>query len=136
MLGLLRSQSRSASNAIWYVTIGLLLVIWAGLWYYYFLRPEPDPPRYQTFLCVGIILSGVTIASIGFLFGLIGRGAKAADTTVAVTPSAPVVAPVAAGPAEAAVTPGVNPTGAVAPAVTPAVPAVSTGAVPVPTLVK
>ena len=129
MFGLLRSQSRSAAGAIMYVTIGLLLVIWAGLWYYYFLRPDPNPPTWQTFLCVGIILSGVTVAGIGFLFGLIGRGAKAADTTVGVAPAGPVVTSVPVGQAD--VTAGLNAVGVVQPAVVPAVPS---RAVPVSTL--
>lgn len=84
MFELLRGQSRSAAGAIWYVTIGVLMMIWAGLWYYYFLWPVQNPPRWQTFTCVGTILSGFAIGSIGLLFGLIGRGAKAADTTVGV----------------------------------------------------
>ncbi len=84
MFELLRGQSRSAAGAIWYVTIGVLMMIWAGLWYYYFLRPDPNPPTWQSFTCVGTILSGFAIGAIGLLFGLIGRGAKAADTTVGV----------------------------------------------------
>jgi len=90
MFELLRSQSRSAAGAILYFTIGTLMVIWSGLWYYYFLLPDPNPPTSQTFLCVGIILSGIAIAAIGLLFGLIGRGAKAADTTVGVATAEPV----------------------------------------------
>ena len=82
MLELFRNQSRSAAGAIKYVTIGTLLIIWAGLWYYYFLMPVPNAPTWQKFTCVGTILSGCAIAAIGLLFGLIGRGAKAADTTV------------------------------------------------------
>ena len=82
MLELFRNQSRSAAGAIKYVTIGTLLIIWAGLWYYYFLMPVPNAPTWQKFTCVGTILSGFAIAAIGLLFGLIGRGAKAADTTV------------------------------------------------------
>lgn len=82
MFELLRSQSRSAAGAIKYVTIGTLMIIWAGLWYYYFLMPVPNAPTWQKYTCVGTILSGFAIGVIGLLFGLIGRGAKAADTTV------------------------------------------------------
>ncbi len=82
MFELFRNQSRSAAGAIKYVTVGTLLIIWAGLWYYYFLMPVPNAPTWQKFTCVGTILSGFAIAAIGLLFGLIGRGAKAADTTV------------------------------------------------------
>lgn len=81
MLGLLRSQSRSAAGAITYVTIGVLMMIWAGLCYYFFVMPDPNPAAWQKFACVGTILSGFAIGTIGLLFGLIGGGAKAADTT-------------------------------------------------------
>ena len=102
MFELLRGQSRSAAGAIWYVTIGVLMMIWAGLWYYYYLWPVPNPPTWQTFTCVGTILSGFAIGSIGLLFGLIGRGAKAADTTVGV--ANPVGAYVQATPNVAGIT--------------------------------
>lgn len=111
MFELLRNQSRSAAGAIGYVTLGTLMVIWAGLWYGYFLYPDPNPPAWQKFACVGIILSGVAIGAIGLLFGLIGRGAKAADTTVGVAPVGPVpvvatnVAPVGVAPVGAVGTP-------------------------------
>ncbi len=90
MLNLFRSQSRSAAGAITYVTIGTLMIIWAGLWYYYFLMPVPNAPAWQKFACVGTICSGFAIGVIGLLFGLIGRGAKGADTTVGVASVGPV----------------------------------------------
>jgi len=93
MFELLKSQSRSASGAILYVTVGTLLIIWSGLTYYYFLMDTPDAPAWQKFACVGTILSGLAIASIGLLFGLIGRTAKAADNAVGVAPVGPMVAP-------------------------------------------
>jgi uncharacterized BrkB/YihY/UPF0761 family membrane protein len=90
MFGLLRDQSRSAAGAIWYVTIGILMVIWASLWYYYFLMPSPNPPAWQQFACVGTILSGFAIGGIGLLFGRIGRSSKGADTTVGVAAAEPI----------------------------------------------
>ena len=51
--------------------------------------PVPNAPTWQKFTCVGTILSGFAIAAIGLLFGLIGRGAKAADTTVGAASSGP-----------------------------------------------
>lgn len=98
MFGLLRDQSRSAAGAIWYVTVGTLLVIWAGLWYFYFNLPIENPPAWQRFVCVGTIFSGMAIVAIGLLFGAIGRGAKAADTTTSVAAEETVV-PVAMAPA-------------------------------------
>ena len=93
MFEMLRSQSKSATGAILYVTVGTLLMIWAGLSYYYFLMNNPEAPAWANFLCIGTILSGLAVASIGLMFGLIGRGAKGADTTVGVAPIGPMVAP-------------------------------------------
>ena len=99
MFELLKVQSRSAAGAILYVTVGTLLMIWSVLTYYYFLMDNPSAPAWQNFLCIGTILSGFAIASIGLLFGLIGllfgligRGAKGADNAVGVAPVGPVVA--------------------------------------------
>src|SRR5690349_679322 len=92
MLEVFRSPSRSAAGAITYVTVGTLMVIWAGLWYYYFLRPLPNPPAWQSYLCMATICSGVAIGVIGLLFGMIGRGAKAADNTVGGVDTNPAVA--------------------------------------------
>ena len=93
MFEMLRIQSRSATGAILYVTVGTLLMIWSCLTYYYFLMNNPSAPPWQNFLCIGTILSGFAIATIGLLFGIIGRGAKAADTTVGAAPIGPMVAP-------------------------------------------
>ncbi len=93
MFEMLRTQSRSASGAILYVTVGTLLMIWSGLYYYYFLSAAERASDWQNFTCIGTILSGLAIASIGLLFGVIGRGAKAADTTIGAAPIGPVVAP-------------------------------------------
>ena len=99
MLEMLRTQSRSASGAILYVTVGVLLMIWSGLTYYYFLMNNSDAPAWANFLCIGTILSGLAVASIGLMFGLIGSGAKGADTTVGVAPVGPMVVPgVVGGP--------------------------------------
>lgn len=97
MLELLRSPSRSAAGAIFYVTVGTLMVIWAGLAYYFFVFPMPDPPPWQKFACFGTVLSGIAISLIGLLFGTIGREAKSADNTVGVAPAGPIV-PMVASP--------------------------------------
>lgn len=96
MLEMMRNQSRSAAGAIKYVTIGTLMIIWAGLWYFFFVLPIPNASPTHKFICVGTILSGIAIVLIGLLFGSIGRGAKGADTTTGVAPVVPMVAAPAA----------------------------------------
>lgn len=96
MFELMKSPARSAAGAIMYVTIGTLMVIWAGLWYEFFLYPVPNPPAWQKFVCVGTILSGIAVGIIGLAFGTIGREAKSADNAVGIAPAGPI-APVIAG---------------------------------------
>lgn len=115
MFELLRDQSRSAAGAIWYVTVGTLLVIWAGLWYFYFLLPDLNPSPTQRFICAGLILSGFAIGAIGLLFGYIGRSSKGADTTVGVAASERVISPTTLTSSEIG-TPTVVETAAIVPA--------------------
>jgi hypothetical protein len=99
MFSFLRQPSRSATGAIRYVTVGVLLMIWAGLWYWYWIRGNPNAERWQEFTCVGILLSGVAVTVIGLLFGTIGGGAKQADNTVGVATTTPAVPATVGAPA-------------------------------------
>lgn len=99
MLEFLRSPSRSAAGAILYVTVGTLMVIWAGLWYVYFIVPQEHAPPWQQYTCVSTVLSGFAIVAIGLLYGLIGHGAKSADNTVGVAPAGPLTPVIASGTA-------------------------------------
>ena len=114
MFEMLRAQSRSAFGAILYVTVGTLLMIWAGLYYYFYLSDASRPSDWQNFLCMGTLLSGLAVAAIGLLFGLIGGTAKSADTNVGVAPAGPMMAPgvpaagVVAAPMAGATVPGVS----------------------------
>jgi hypothetical protein len=82
MFKMFRIPSRSVSSAITYVTVGVLLIIWASLWYFYFISSDPNSSIWQRFFCMGILWSGVAVTAIGLLFGLIGNVAKAADDAV------------------------------------------------------
>lgn len=94
MLSLLRSPSRSASTAVMYVTIGVLMMIWTGVWYYaaHESWAQEDGQTWQKYLCIGLFLSGLAVTVIGLLVGQIGGAAKDADNTVGVAQSGPVMA--------------------------------------------
>jgi hypothetical protein len=94
------------------------MVIWAGLWYYFFLWPDPNPSTWQRFICAGTICSGIAIGVIGLLFGLIGRSSKDADTTVGVAAAEPVVASPLTAPSVIASQPTVVGTTGVVPVTT------------------
>jgi hypothetical protein len=123
--------SAAARMAVLYITIGVLLMVWSGIWWTYMARHPPTGDGIW-FLCFGCLLSGAAFTMIGFIMGHVGRAAREADLppTVSATPvpgqvqpvpgqivvPPPVVAP--AAPGQVVVPPTVAP---------PAVPANSPG---------
>ncbi len=90
MLSLLRSPSRSAGTAIWYVTVGVLMMIWTGVWYYArhqnWAEGSADGSDHalEKYVCIGLFMTGLAVLVIGLLVGQIGGAAKQADNTVGV----------------------------------------------------
>jgi RsiW-degrading membrane proteinase PrsW (M82 family) len=68
----------AARTALTYITLGALTVIWAGVWYIYLYN---NPPVTQTayYWCRGFLLTGLTLAVIGFGLSLINRSVQPAD---------------------------------------------------------
>ena len=78
----LRQPSPSSVLAIMFITVGTLGAIWAAVWYY-FLRVNEEPSQsWRYFVCTGLFLSGLAVATIGILVGRIGREAQNADTPI------------------------------------------------------
>jgi hypothetical protein len=96
--------SPSARTALVYITFGVLIVIWTGVWYIYLVnnRPDTNSPYYW---CSGLLLTGIAFVALGFALGRIGQSARQAeippeavittplavdaDNNVATTPAAP-----------------------------------------------
>jgi len=93
----MRQPSPSSTLAIGYITGGVLLTIWAAVWYYFLSNDESGEPvaRWKWYVCIGLLCSGIAIAVIGVLVGRIGREAQHADATIGqltgaiVTPNTP-----------------------------------------------
>src|SRR5688572_28533287 len=74
----------SANPAAWtsliFITVGALMDVWAGVWYWY-MATNPSETRSNNwwYVCTGILLSGVVFIVIGLLTGRIGREARHAD---------------------------------------------------------
>jgi hypothetical protein len=81
------SANPAARSALTYITVGALMDVWAGVWYWY-MHSVQDGNRDGTwwYICIGLLLSGAVLIAIGLLIGRIGREARDADT-----PPAPAV---------------------------------------------
>jgi len=97
------SANPAARSALWYITIGSLLDVWAGVWYWY-MRSIPDGNRDTSwwYICMGLLLSGVVLIVIGLLVGRIGREARHADAPPAGLAEAQMTANAGAANADAA----------------------------------
>ncbi len=96
--------STAARTALTYITVGALIVIWAGVWYVYL---HNNPPETQTsyYWCSGFLVTGLLLSVIGLALSMINRAAQQAtlaataaavnaQTNAAATPApAPVVIP-------------------------------------------
>jgi hypothetical protein len=100
--------SPAARTALTYITIGALMVVWSGLWFWY-LWHNPAETSLVYYLCSGLMLTGITLVVIGLGLGQIGWAARHADLPPEglVPPVPPKPAPPAAPPpgAQAAVPP-------------------------------
>jgi hypothetical protein len=87
--------SAAARMAVMYITIGVLLMVWSGIWWTYMARHPPSGDGVW-FLCFGCLLSGAAFTVIGFIMGHVGRSARQADLppTVSTTPMPGQIQPV------------------------------------------
>ena len=82
--------SPATRTALTYITIGSLLVVWSGLWFWY-LWHNPADASLPYYLCTGLMLTGITLVVIGLGLGQIGWSARHADLPPeGLVPAAPV----------------------------------------------
>lgn len=112
-----------------YITLGTLIDVWVGVWYFFFVRPNPDASNVTYFWVVGLFLTGLTLLVIGALLGRIGQSARRAElpppealpaeaavqqhaaviTPPVMTPAAPGAAVAPAAPVQPAAMPAMPP---------------------------
>lgn len=111
---LLRQPSRGAHYALWYITVGVVLVIWCGVWFYWMRANGIPTGDWKYYVCTGLLLSGVAVVIIGLLVGNIGRHAQQADVPIGQVTGASV-APLSGTTAPAPTTTNVVPAPTTAP---------------------
>jgi hypothetical protein len=112
---ILSKPSKAAHKAIAYVTVGALIVVWAGVWLWY--RTVNNLPQDAWhYVCFGLLFSGAVLLIIGFTLGSIGRAARHAELPPEAPPdkktaqpavAQPIVVPPAGAVPGAAAPPGV-----------------------------
>jgi len=92
----LHQPSQGAKYSLYYITLGALVMIWSGIWYYYMWDNESARSTGNWYICTGLFLSGLAVFIIGILVGRIGKEAKNADVpTGTVTAATATTAPAA-----------------------------------------
>jgi hypothetical protein len=114
VMPILSKPSSAAGTAIVYITVGALLDVWGIVWWIY-LWSTGSERRALYYICAGIILSGLTLLTIGLALGRIGRSARRAEL-----PPPEVTDKAAAEPAVIIRTPAVPATPATPPVAAPA----------------
>ena len=83
----LRLPSGSARMAVGYITTGILMIVWTGVWMHYLYNHESESQGYW-YVSSGLMLSGFALLIIGILMGRIGQEAKNADGVAAMPTAA------------------------------------------------
>jgi hypothetical protein len=79
-MAILSNPAFGPRTAITYVTIGLLIDVWTGVWYFSFGRPAGVTLSNTTsFWLAGFFLSGLCLIGIGLFLGPLGRAARKAE---------------------------------------------------------
>lgn len=102
------AASPGAKASLIYLTIGAVMMVWAGIWYVY-LNNNPPATQGPYYWCTGFLLTGATLVVIGFFVGRIGRAARHADQAAAVVSQSPDGQPVMMASGPAAAVPGTPP---------------------------
>lgn len=74
----------AARAALLYITVGAVMIVWSGIYYYYLNDHPPTQSDTPWYWCTGFLLTGCTLLIIGLAVGWIGRSARQAEQPHAV----------------------------------------------------
>lgn len=75
---ILSKPSGAAPTSLVFITIGAMLTVWAGLWFFY-LRQNPPSHNALNYVDAGFLLTGIVLLGIGFGVGPMSRMARQAE---------------------------------------------------------
>ena len=77
---MLSQPSFGPRTSLIYVTLGSLIDVWTGVWYFSFRDSTHPLSNSATFWVFGLFLTGLTLVIIGLLLGPLGRNAAEGGT--------------------------------------------------------
>ncbi|GAC1466199.1 MAG: hypothetical protein NVSMB9_06500 [Isosphaeraceae bacterium] len=87
---ILSKPSGFAPTSLFYITLGALMTIWSGIWYYY-LMEHSSGHTLSHYLCFGFLLTGLILLVIGMAVGPMARWSRQAELPpTGVSPSDPL----------------------------------------------
>ena len=87
----------AARTALTYITLGVLTVIWTGVWYVYMYNNPPEAHA-AYYWCIGFLVTGLALVGIGTVLSFMHRAVQPVELPAAVVPMAvvspaPLIAP-------------------------------------------
>jgi hypothetical protein len=76
---LMTRPSPAAFTSLIYITVGALMGVWSGIWYWYLTRHAEEVREFTWYWCYGFLLTGLVLFVIGLAVGQIGRSARHAE---------------------------------------------------------
>jgi hypothetical protein len=77
-MAFMNRSSPAAKTALVYITVGSIMEVWSGVWFFY-LRAHPPQSDLVWYFGAGFALTGLVLLVIGLALGRIGRAARHAD---------------------------------------------------------
>ena len=75
----LSKPSGAASASLLYITIGALMTVWSGIWYYYIHSHSDSNNGASSYICLGFLVTGIVLLAIGIFLGPIARWSRHAE---------------------------------------------------------
>lgn len=100
----LRPTSSPARTALAYITLGSLIMVWTGVYWFYRVNHADDTNQVPYYWIFGFMATGLTLFIIGLATGQIGKAARPAEAAPPAVVTAPAPVPVQTVPVNQAPT--------------------------------
>jgi hypothetical protein len=75
----LSKPSSAAPMSLFYITVGALMAVWSGIWFWYLRNNDTSSHSPSYYVCAGFLITGLVLLAIGFTLGPLSRFARHAE---------------------------------------------------------